>query len=200
MCWRCGGGCGGAARRSAGARRWMRCGRMRRRCGAGWARREQRRFLRHARPYWDVHRHRIAPQVAAQLAEMIGEGRLEVVAGRVTTMVEEGGKVVRDLYAPGPCLSPDRGALRRRLQLHRAAGGDGAEPRSGVAADDRGRAGRGRTSSGWGWRSMARAARASGVWALGPLTKGAYWEIVAVPDIRGQAAQVADDIARELEA
>jgi uncharacterized NAD(P)/FAD-binding protein YdhS len=38
------------------------------------------------------------------------------------------------------------------------------------------------------------------IWALGPLTKGRYWEIIAVPDIREQAAQVADDIARELKA
>ena len=36
------------------------------------------------------------------------------------------------------------------------------------------------------------------VWALGPLTKGKYWEIIAVPDIRGQAAAVAADIAAEL--
>ena len=36
------------------------------------------------------------------------------------------------------------------------------------------------------------------LWALGPLTKGAYWEIVAVPDIRGQAAAVAASIATEL--
>jgi len=35
-------------------------------------------------------------------------------------------------------------------------------------------------------------------WAMGPLTKGRYWEIIAVPDIRGQAAAVADDIAMEL--
>jgi uncharacterized NAD(P)/FAD-binding protein YdhS len=40
---------------------------------------------------------------------------------------------------------------------------------------------------------------ADGIWALGPLTKGRYWEIVAVPDIRGQAAAVAADIAQELE-
>jgi uncharacterized NAD(P)/FAD-binding protein YdhS len=33
---------------------------------------------------------------------------------------------------------------------------------------------------------------------MGPLTKGRYWEIIAVPDIREQAAQVADDIQREL--
>jgi uncharacterized NAD(P)/FAD-binding protein YdhS len=36
-------------------------------------------------------------------------------------------------------------------------------------------------------------------WALGPLTKGKFWEIVAVPDIREQVAAVADDIAGELE-
>ena len=36
------------------------------------------------------------------------------------------------------------------------------------------------------------------LWAMGPLTKGRYWEIIAVPDIREQAAQVADDIQREL--
>jgi uncharacterized NAD(P)/FAD-binding protein YdhS len=35
-------------------------------------------------------------------------------------------------------------------------------------------------------------------WAMGPMTKGRYWEIIAVPDIRGQAAQVAEDIATEL--
>jgi uncharacterized NAD(P)/FAD-binding protein YdhS len=35
-------------------------------------------------------------------------------------------------------------------------------------------------------------------WAVGPLTKGHYWEITAVPDIRGQVARVADDIAEEL--
>ena len=54
------------------------------------------------------------------------------------------------------------------------------------------------------WNDEAKAAvreAAAGdrIWALGPLTKGRYWEIVAVPDIRGQAAQVAEDIARELE-
>jgi uncharacterized NAD(P)/FAD-binding protein YdhS len=36
------------------------------------------------------------------------------------------------------------------------------------------------------------------LWAMGPLTKGRYWEIIAVPDIRDQADQVADDIQREL--
>ena len=40
--------------------------------------------------------------------------------------------------------------------------------------------------------------RVDRAWALGPLTKGRYWEITAVPDIRGQVAAVAEDIAKEL--
>jgi uncharacterized NAD(P)/FAD-binding protein YdhS len=44
----------------------------------------------------------------------------------------------------------------------------------------------------------SRAAGGERLWALGPLTKGRHWEIIAVPDIREQAAAVAEDIAREL--
>ena len=44
---------------------------------------QQRRFLRHARPWWDVHRHRIAPEVARQVHDRVAEGRLEIVAGRI---------------------------------------------------------------------------------------------------------------------
>ena len=44
---------------------------------------ERRRFLRHARAWWDIHRHRIAPEVAAKLARLRGEGRLEIVAGKL---------------------------------------------------------------------------------------------------------------------
>ena len=85
-----------------------------------------------------------------------------------------------------------------RHQLHRAAGSHCAHAGSNVAQLLR-----------WSWcarptrhRARCRRAfasqRAERLWALGPLTKGRYWEIVAVPDIRGQAAAVADDIAREL--
>ena len=45
---------------------------------------------------------------------------------------------------------------------------------------------------------QTRIAGAERAWAVGPLTKGRYWEITAVPDIRGQVARVANDIAEEL--
>jgi uncharacterized NAD(P)/FAD-binding protein YdhS len=157
---------------------------------------EQRRFMRHARPWWDVHRHRIAPQVAAQIAGMVGEGRLEIVAGRIGAMrkVEDGLEVaisrrgrssnqVRRFAAVFNCTGPLGAILRTRDPLLKQMLNDGLiaadELKVGLAVDDGARAG-------------------EGVWALGPLTKGAYWEIVAVPDIRGQAAAVAEALATEL--
>ncbi|HJS39903.1 MAG TPA: FAD/NAD(P)-binding protein, partial [Sphingomicrobium sp.] len=49
---------------------------------------EQRRFLRHAWPWWSVHRHRIATAVAARMKELVGSGQLEIVAGRIRAMRE----------------------------------------------------------------------------------------------------------------
>ena len=158
--------------------------------------REQQRFLRHARPYWDVHRHRIAPPVAARLKEMIAAGRLEIVAGRLTGLREEGGglravvarrgggaAVESDYAALFNCTGPLGAMARTRDPLLRQMIGDGL-----VAID--------RLGIGLAVDGASKACER--LWALGPLTKGAFWEIVAVPDIRGQVAAVADDIAREL--
>jgi uncharacterized NAD(P)/FAD-binding protein YdhS len=51
---------------------------------------ERRRIARHLRPFWDVHRFRIAPQVEEVLEEAIAEGRMEVVAASVSNARREG--------------------------------------------------------------------------------------------------------------
>ncbi len=162
---------------------------------------EQERFLRHARPHWEAHRHRIAPQVAEQLRAMIGEGRLEVAAGRISAVREEKGELVVNYTRRGsPTTGLPRGRERRFSAVFNCTGPSGGMGRTGdpllrqmiddrlIAAD--------RLGIGLGVDRASRAGEL--VWALGPLTKSEFWEIVAVPDIRGQVAGVADDIAREL--
>ncbi len=170
---------------------------------------QRRRFLRHARPWWDVHRHRIAPQVAERLRAMVAEGRLEVIAGRVRSMREgpdgvtveyqrrpstlrprsgepslgTNGSTARNFAVAFNCTGPlgtvsrTRDPMLRRLLDEEEVRID--DLGIGLAVDDGSRAG-------------------ERLWALGPLAKGAYWEVVAVPDIRGQARDVADVIAKEL--
>ena len=159
---------------------------------------EQRSFLRHARAWWDVHRHRIAPQVADTVSRMIAEHRLEVVAARIVGARDEKEHLKIEIRRRGSerstserfdyvfnCTGP-LGAIRRTSDpLLRNLLDDGViSPDAlgmGVEVD-----------------AHSRVPGARNLWALGPMTKGRFWEIVAVPDIRGQAAAVADDIAREL--
>ncbi len=44
---------------------------------------ERGRLLRHVKPYWESHRHRAAPQIAAAIDALIGSGRLAVVSARI---------------------------------------------------------------------------------------------------------------------
>ena len=156
---------------------------------------EQRRFLRHARPWWDVHRHRIAPDVARQVHDLVAQERLEIVAGRIGEIRDvDGGLEVEIRRRRGSaetrrfafainCTGPLGAIERTRDPMLRGLLDDGL-----VTPDD----------LGMGLKVDERSRAGERLWALGPLTKGRYWEIVAVPDIREQAAKVAEDIAEEL--
>ena len=159
---------------------------------------EQRRFSRHARPWWDAHRHRIAPEVAQRLHDLVAEGRLEIAAGRIQSVTEQADGLTVAYRRRGRstieerrfayminCTGPLGTISRTRDPMLKRMLDDGlARPdQLGIAlyVDER-----------------SRVAGSRNAWAMGPLTKGRYWEIIAVPDIRGQAAAVADDIATEL--
>ena len=157
---------------------------------------EQERFLRHARPWWDVHRHRIAPEVAHTVARLVGEGRLAVMAGRIVGAADAADGLDVDIQRRGAresqrmrfafafnCTGPLHSVDRTKDPLLRSLLDKGATHPDhlgiGLAVDENSRAG-------------------ERLWALGPLTKGRFWEIIAVPDIREQAAAVAADIEQEL--
>ncbi|HEV2594250.1 MAG TPA: FAD/NAD(P)-binding protein [Sphingomicrobium sp.] len=158
---------------------------------------EQKRFLRHARPWWDVHRHRIAPEVTATIAQMVGQGRLEIVAGRIVDAKETADAIRTDYRRRHTnqvttqsfayvfnCTGPLHAIGRSKDPFVRSLL-DSKE----VTPDH----------LGIGLDVDANCRAGEHLWAMGQLTKGHFWEIVAVPDIREQAAVVADDIQRELE-
>ena len=160
---------------------------------------DQRRFMRHARPWWDVHRHRIAPEVGATIERMIASNRMEVLAGRIQSLrVGDGGPdaVIRQrrksqadpprhfavgINCTGPlhAIAHTRDPVLRSLLDARLAEPDRLG--IGLNVDD-----------------GVRVIGAERLWAMGSLGKARYWEIIAVPDIRVQAEMVADAIVREL--
>ena len=172
---------------------------------------EQRRFLRHARPWWDVHRHRIAPEVAERIERLIKVGQLEIAAGRVTDMWPEGAQLGVTLRKRGPVrIASDHGGAssssveERRFALAvNCTGPLGSIVASGdpliTSLFTQGLARPDALCLGIEVDARSRIAGASRAWAVGPMTKGKFWEITAVPDIRGQVAQVAEDIAKELQ-
>jgi uncharacterized NAD(P)/FAD-binding protein YdhS len=154
---------------------------------------ERRRFLRHLRPWWDVHRHRIAPRVAERIEALRSTGRLEVAAGRivrveggtVTIARRGGGELRRSVAAAINCTGP-QGDIHRvedPLIRHLLASKRARPDRLGLGLEvDRD-------------SQVVGSGPSPALYAIGPLSKGAFWEIVAVPDIRGQAASVAETIA-----
>lgn len=169
----------------------------------GWTARDRAAFLRHLRPWWDVHRHRLASSVARRIALLMRSRELVARAGDVTSMTlgregvevlwrPRGAKMTRRLgvgavvnctgllgdleQAKEPILSAliSRGLIRAD------------EARLGVEVDA---ASRPVGQSG---------ATQPGLYAVGPLTRGAFWEITSVPDIRTQAAEVARTIHSHL--
>lgn len=145
-------------------------------------------FLRHLRPWWVVHRHRIAPEVEARLRAMLDSGRLRVMAGRPTSLRADGDGVTVNWRPRG---ATETRALRvRRIVNCVGPSGDVAasgDPlllsllRAGVARADPFRLG---LDVDAGSRLIGRDGRvAERLFALGPLTRGAFWEITAVPDI-----------------
>lgn len=161
---------------------------------------ERRRFLRHLRPWWDVHRHRIAPAVAATIDAMQEDGRLNVAAGRIAgAEAQDGGAVVS--WRPRGASEVERLRVRRivncsgpELDIRRAGEplldalihADRIRPdscRLGIDVDPESRA------------LNAAGERSDSLYAIGPMTRGAFWETIAISEIAAQAQRVAARIA-----
>ncbi|MFN8874511.1 MAG: FAD/NAD(P)-binding protein, partial [Brevundimonas sp.] len=154
----------------------------------------QRRLMRHLRPWWDVHRHRLAPEVAARIDALVAADRLQVLAGRIgrprpgagrlelpwrARGQTSEGRLVGDrlIDCSGPGHAPEDDPLTGPLL---AAGAARLHPNGlGLDLDPDGRV---LDADG---RPQPR------LFVLGPPARAAFWETIAVPDIRERIAALA---------
>jgi uncharacterized NAD(P)/FAD-binding protein YdhS len=157
----------------------------------------RQRFLRHARAWWNVHRHRMAPEIEARVAGALRSGRLVVMAAKVSAIDEntdgalvtyrrrgeraaETMQVDRIVDCRGVVSVPYRPAnpALRDLLVRGHAQLDPLEIGLDVTADGAIVDGSGRASQ--------------RLFAIGPLARAAFWEITSIPEIRAQCARLAD--------
>lgn len=162
---------------------------------------EKRRFLRHLRPWWDCHRHRLSPVIAGKLQQAFDSGQLTRHVGRILEYRDRADAVevvirprgvdqpyeieaevvlncsgsesdYRQLGSPLIKSLLDQGLIRPdALRLGLEVARDGAL----IQQDGE--------PSNW-------------LFSLGPPEKGMLWETTAVPEIRGQAAALAERLLR----
>ena len=159
-------------------------------------RRMRRRFLEHARPWWDTHRHRMAPRIAARVRALTDSGQLEIIAGKIVAIAPdaEGARVAVRRRGTHEIASLDVSRIISCKGVESVAR-QGANPLVeslfaqglarmdalgiGIDVDDN-------------CALVDRQGRASRrLFAIGPMSQAAFWEIIAVPDIRLQTAQLA---------
>ncbi|WP_159811551.1 FAD/NAD(P)-binding protein [Pseudomonas sp. 18058] len=162
---------------------------------------ERRRFLRHLQPYWDVHRHRVAPTTYAVFDESLKAKKIKTLAGRVHSAEEnEHGarvsvrlrgdehltelSVTYIINCTGPNSNPSliNEALIRNLVVEELVSTDlhglGINVNRDMAVIDPS----GKAST---WLSY-----------VGPMLKAKLWEATAVPELRIHASAVAKKVVK----
>jgi len=165
---------------------------------------ERCRIARHIRPYWDVHRFRIAPQVEDVLEQAIAEGRMEVLAASVLNAKRDGeaicvelkrrngSPVERSFDAVVVTTGPAHGGILKsqawlsklydqsHLRLDPTGLGIACTERSeAIGGDDR---------------------PDPTLLISGPLARGTFGELMGLPQISEHAAFVANELARKISA
>ncbi|MDB5619407.1 FAD/NAD(P)-binding protein [Tardiphaga sp.] len=157
---------------------------------------EQARFSRHLRAYWLSHRHRLAPDVATSLEQWQSDGRLSVVAGNIVSAVAT--------PTGHDARLRRRGGSEQHLATNWILNCTGPEERYDRIGDPLigsllagGQARRGALGLGLDVDPNCRLRDAAGyahqgLYAVGPATRGAFWEVTAASNIRKQLLGVAD--------
>lgn len=160
--------------------------------------RDKRRFLHRLRPIWDIHRHRMAPEISFILESMLADSSLEIHAGRIIEYkIDEAEKKVNVIYFD------KKDKKEKSIKVARVLNCSGLEfdfcqiedPLLGKLLND-GLIKPDKLSLGFETNLegalISKSDTASKVlYTLGPALKGMLWESTAVPEIRSQAYNLA---------
>jgi Uncharacterized protein conserved in bacteria len=164
---------------------------------------ERRRIARLARPYWDVHRFRIAPQVEDVLDQAIAAGRLSIRAASLSaaSATDDGFEVVLRERGRGEevltvvdaivvTTGPAHGGILASQPFLTKLQAEGlltsCRTGLGIACD---------------LRSVATGVNSQpveGLYIVGPLARGTFGELMGLPQVTEHAVFVADRIAERL--
>jgi uncharacterized NAD(P)/FAD-binding protein YdhS len=158
--------------------------------------REKRRFLRHVRCYWDVHRHRLPERTGSALDELRTQGTLQVHAGRLLRLAPAGRRISVTWRARGQsadrtllvdrvinCTGPDYDPRHSDERLLRSL------TAQAVAVADP--LGLGLATGEFGALVDASGRVADDIFYIGPMLRARHWETSAVQELRVHAEQLA---------
>jgi uncharacterized NAD(P)/FAD-binding protein YdhS len=156
---------------------------------------EQRRVLRHLKTWWDIHRHRMAPEIGAKIAAAQASGQLQIRAGRVWNLAqEEGGVSVEITGRDGQAVS------LKVVRVINCTGSDEDYRRipnpliQSLLNTERiapNYIGKGLRTDSYGALIDADGLTADWLLTLGPPRLGGLFETTAVPELRKQAEALA---------
>ena len=157
---------------------------------------ERRRFLRHVRVYWDVHRHRLPESTVQKVEQHLRSGWLQVHSGRIER-IEHGGEALnvrfraRDSGEPRGlevdrvvnCTGPDYAPQRSADPLIRGLLSDG------LAVPDL--LGLGLRTGPNGAVVDADGCAGPHLYCLGPMLRADHWEATSALELRDHADRLA---------
>lgn len=161
---------------------------------SSWSSREREMFSRHLRHVWDVHRHRMAPHIAAQISEWRASGRIQVESGRISEI-----SIIDDQIRLS--LRERQATSQRPLLVDRLLNCTGFRTLSHsdyhgllhqmkadnlVTLD--------RSGSGVEPNPPLSLSLHPGLYIMGALLRTVRWESIAVPELREQAREIVRQI------
>ena len=158
---------------------------------------ERKRFLSHALPYWDIHRHRLAPAAHLRLSHLLESGQAEAVTGHILGCEVNKGNVsirIRERHTDhlrelevgsminctGPNCDINKVTVPLVVQLREEGYLKQDPTRIGFEVND-------------AYRVIdRRGIPAENLFYIGPMLKARWWEAIAVPELRGHARHLAE--------